>query len=176
MNLKKIGLFALAMIMTLFSFQTSSFASKEIQWVKKAPMPTYRYIFGTIEYDDKIYVYGGTPGFDPVYNFEVYDPAKDEWETLPSSSYARGAMGFVEQKGKFYAIGGSIAGPSPTNAVEVFDPVSNKWTSAQSMPRSLRFLDAVSLDNTIYTFGGIENGNEDTNLVYSFNTQTDSWL
>nr|WP_278430464.1 galactose oxidase [Brevibacillus laterosporus] len=175
MNLKKIGLFALAMIMTLFSFQTYSFAAEEIQWVKKAPMPTYRYNFGTIVYDDKIYVYSGTPGFDPVYNFEVYDPAKDEWKTLPSSSVARHSMAFVENQGKFYAIGGD-SGPSPTNIVEVFDPVSKKWTLAQSMPKSLRWVNAVSLDNTIYTFGGIESGNERTDLVYSFNPETNSWV
>ncbi|TPG68551.1 hypothetical protein EEL31_08485 [Brevibacillus laterosporus] len=85
MNLKKIGLFALAMIMTLFSFQTHSFAAEE-------PMPTARYNVGGIVYDDKIYVYGGTPGSVSLANLEVYDPAKDEWETLPSSSHARDAM------------------------------------------------------------------------------------
>ncbi|MFB0828010.1 Kelch repeat-containing protein [Brevibacillus laterosporus] len=174
MNLKKIGLFAIAMIMTLFSFQTYSFAAEEIQWIKKAPMPTARYNTGGIVYDDKIYVYGGTPGDSSFANLEVYDPAKDRWEVLPSSSHARGAMAFVENKGKFYAIGGATDS-GPTNIVEMFDPVSNNWTSAQSMPKSLRFINAVSLDNTIYTFGGVENGNEYTNLVYSFNTQTGSW-
>ncbi|TPG74785.1 hypothetical protein EEL32_24740 [Brevibacillus laterosporus] len=92
MNLKKIGLFALAMIMTLFSFQTHSFAAEEMERVKKEPMPTARYNVGGIVYDDKIYVYGGTPGSVSLANLEVYDPAKDEWETLPSSSHARDAM------------------------------------------------------------------------------------
>ncbi|AGR47184.1 kelch repeat protein [Brevibacillus phage Jimmer1] len=175
MNLKKIGLFALAMIMTLFSFQTYSFAAEEREWVKKEPMPTARYNVGSIVYDDKIYVYGGTPGHGSFANLEVYDPAKDAWETLPSSFHARGAMAFVENQGKFYAIGGAISSDR-TNIVEVFDPVSNKWTSAQSMPTPLRFANAVSLDNTIYTFGGIEKGNESTNLVYSFNPNTNSWV
>ena len=174
MNLKKIGLFALAMIMTLFSFQSHSLAAEKVDWVKKSPMPTARYNIGGIVYDNKIYVYGGTPGMSSLANLEVYDPAKDEWEVLPSSSHARGTMAFVENKGKFYAIGGAT-NSGPTNIVEMFDPVSNNWTSAQSMPKSLRFINAVSLDNTIYTFGGIENGNESTNLVYSFNTQTGSW-
>nr|WP_236871012.1 kelch repeat-containing protein [Brevibacillus laterosporus] len=70
-------------------------------------MPTTRYNVGGIVYDDKIYVYGGTPGSGSLANLEVYDPAKDEWETLPSSSHARGAMAFVENQGKFYAIGGA---------------------------------------------------------------------
>ncbi|MGG0793591.1 kelch repeat-containing protein [Brevibacillus laterosporus] len=175
MNIKKIGLFAIAMIMTLFSFQTYSFAAEKMEWIKKAPMPTARYNHGSIVYDDKIYVYGGTPGSGSFSNLEVYDPAKDEWETSPSSSQARGSMAFVENKGKFHAIGGS-ADSGPTNIVEVFDPVSNKWTSAQSMPTSLRSINAVSLDNTIHTFGGIERNTDYTNLVYSFNSETNSWV
>ncbi|AYK08636.1 Kelch repeat-containing protein [Brevibacillus laterosporus] len=175
MNLKKIGLFALAMIMTLFSFQTYSFAAEEMEWVKKAPMPTARYNVGGIVYDDKIYVYGGTSGHGSFSTLVMYDSANDEWETLPSSSHARGGMGFVENKGKFYAIGGDSSS-GPTNIVEVFDPVSNNWTSAQSMPTSLRTINAVSLDNTIYTFGGIERNVEYTNLVYSFNPETNSWV
>ncbi|MDN9011205.1 Kelch repeat-containing protein [Brevibacillus laterosporus] len=175
MNLKKIGLFAIAMIMTLFSFQTSSFAAEEIQWVKKAPMPTARYAVGGIVYDDKIYVYGGTTGMDSLDNLEVYDPAKDKWETLPSSSISRSAIAFVENQGRFYAIGGNDDDSSSTNIVEVFDPVSKKWTSAPSMPSPLRFPKAISLDNTIYTFGGFEK-RDPTDLVYLFNPETNSWI
>ncbi|MGG1443329.1 kelch repeat-containing protein [Brevibacillus laterosporus] len=175
MNLKKIGLFAIAMIMTLFSFQTYSFAAEEMEWVKKAPMPAARYNIGGIVYDDKIYVYGGTSGMDSLDNLEVYDPEKDEWETLPSSSHARNSMGFVKSQGKFYVIGGDSSS-GPTNIVGVFDPVSKIWTSAQSMPTSLRSINAVSLDNTIYTFGGIERNIDYTNLVYSFDPETNSWV
>ncbi|ERM19672.1 Kelch repeat-containing protein [Brevibacillus laterosporus] len=176
MNLKKIGLFAIAMIMTLFSFQTYSFAAEEIEWVKKAPMPTARYNIGSVVYDNKIYVYGGTPGMSSLANLEMYDPVKDEWETLPSSSVRREISGsFIENQGKFYAIGGR-GSSGPTNIVEVFDPVSNNWTSAQSMPTPLYAASVVSLDNTIYTFGGIERNVEYTNLVYSFNPKTNSWV
>ncbi|ERM20045.1 Kelch repeat-containing protein [Brevibacillus laterosporus] len=176
MNLKKIGLFTLAMIMTLFSFQTYSFAAEEMEWVKKAPMPTARYAVGGIVYNDKIYVYGGTIGHGSFSTLEMYDPAKDEWETLPSSSISRTAITFVENQGKFYAIGGDDSSSSrSTNIVEVFDSVSKKWTSAPSMPSPLRFTSAISLDNTIYTFGGIEK-DYPTDLVYLFNTETNSWI
>ncbi|MGG0755527.1 Kelch repeat-containing protein [Brevibacillus laterosporus] len=148
MNLKKIGLFAIAMIMTLFSFQTSSFAAEEMEWIKKAPMPTARYSVGGIVYDDKIYVYGGTPGSGFLNNFEMYDPEKNEWEVLPSSSLARDGMGFVENRGKLYAMGGSTMSGT-TNIVEVFDPSSNKWTSAPAMPKPLHYVKSVSLDNNI---------------------------
>ncbi|WP_444551274.1 kelch repeat-containing protein [Brevibacillus laterosporus] len=69
-------------------------------------MPTARYSVGGIVYDDKIYVYGGTPGPGSLANLEVYDPEKNEWQTLPSSSLARYGMAFVENQGKFYAMGG----------------------------------------------------------------------
>ncbi|MCR8983027.1 kelch repeat-containing protein [Brevibacillus laterosporus] len=120
MNLKKIGLFAIAMIMTLFSFQTYSFAAEEMQWVKKAPMPTARYSYNEgIVYEDKIYIYGGTTGFDSLANLEMYDPEKDKWYKLPNSSVGRYFTSFVENQGKFYAIGGYVANTaSETNIVE----------------------------------------------------------
>ncbi|ERM17963.1 Kelch repeat-containing protein [Brevibacillus laterosporus] len=176
MNLKKIGLFALAMIMTLFSFQTYSFAAEEMEWVKKAPMPTARHTVSGLVYNDKIYVYGGTNGQGHLANLEMYDPEIDKWYKLPSSSVGREInASFIENQGKFYAIGGKNRS-GPTNIVEVFDPVSNNWTSAQSMPSPLFAASAVSLDNTIYTFGGIERNVEYTNLVYSFNPETNSWV
>lgn len=175
MNLKKIGLFAIAMIMTLFSFQTSSFAAEEMEWIKKAPMPTARYSVGGIVYDDKIYVYGGTPGSGFLNNFEMYDPEKNEWEVLPSSSLARDGMGFVENRGKLYAMGGSTMSGT-TNIVEVFDPSSNKWTSAPAMPKPLHYVKSVSLDNNIQIFGGQDLNNDNNNLVYSFNTETNTWI
>ncbi|XOS92225.1 kelch repeat-containing protein [Brevibacillus laterosporus] len=107
MNLKKIGLFAIAMIMTLFSFQTYSFAAEKMEWVKKAPMPTARYYVGYVVYENKIYVYGGTPGYGELGNLEMYDPEKNEWKVLPSST-SRDGVGFVENRGKFYAIGGEL--------------------------------------------------------------------
>ncbi|MCR8979456.1 Kelch repeat-containing protein [Brevibacillus laterosporus] len=174
MNLKKIGLFALAMIMTLFSFQTYSFAAEKMEWIKKAPMPTARYYVGGVVYDNKIYVYGGTSGYGVLDTFEMYDPEKNEWQTLPSSSLARNGMAFVENQGKFYAIGGSS--DTATNLVEVFDPLSNQWTSAQSMPTPLRYIKGVSLDNNIYIFGGQDQDFKHNNLVYSFNPKTNSWI
>ncbi|MDF9412935.1 galactose oxidase [Brevibacillus laterosporus] len=175
MNLKKIGLFAIAMIMTLFSFQTYSFAAEEMEWIKKAPMPTARYYVGGVVYENKIYVYGGTPGGGYLDTLEMYDPEKNEWQTLPSSSLARNGVAFVENQGKFYAIGGSTMS-GPTNIVEVFDPVSNQWTSAQSMPTPLRYIKGVSLDNNIYIFGGQDQNFNYNNLVYSFNPKTNSWI
>ncbi|MBG9774087.1 Kelch repeat-containing protein [Brevibacillus laterosporus] len=175
MNLKKIGLFAIAMIMTLFSFQTYSFAAEEMEWVKKAPMPTARYYVGGVVYDNKIYVYGGTSGYGTHDIFEMYDPEKNEWQTLPSSSLARNGVAFVENQGKFYAMGGS-SDAGPTNLVEVFDPLSNQWTSAQSMPTPLRYVNGVSLDNNIYIFGGQDQDLKHNNLVYSFNPKTNSWI
>ncbi|MED1790370.1 kelch repeat-containing protein [Brevibacillus laterosporus] len=180
MNLKKIGLFALAMIITLFSFQTYSLAAEEMEWVKKAPMPTARYniIGGSIVHDNKIYVYGGRGSSEneTFANLEVYDPTNDLWETLPSSSKNRAGMAFVENQGKFYAIGG-ITSNTPTNIVEEYDPISKVWKTKQSIPTALRSIFSyASLDDDIYTFGGIDKNDGFTNLVYSFNPEMNSWV
>ncbi|AUM65727.1 galactose oxidase [Brevibacillus laterosporus] len=178
MNLKKIGLFAIAMIMTLFSFQTHSFAAEEMEWVKKAPMPTARYSYGEgIVHEDKIYIYGGTTGFDSLANLEMYDPEKDKWYKLPNSSVGRYFTSFVENQGKFYAIGGYVANTaSETNIVEEYDPISNSWSQKQSMPQAIRAAKAISFENNIYVFGGLSEKLGTTKLVQVFNPETNTWI
>ncbi|ATO49855.1 galactose oxidase [Brevibacillus laterosporus] len=168
MNLKKIGLFALAMIMTLFSFQTHSFAAEEMEWVKKAPMPTARYNHAGLIYNDKIYIHGGTEGNNSLSDLEMYDPELDTWYKLPSSSIGRSVGTFVEHQGKFYAIGGRVSN-ADTNIVEEYDPITNSWSRKQSMPQALKNVKSVSLENNIYVFGN-------TTTVYVFNPETNNWI
>ncbi|MED1669440.1 Kelch repeat-containing protein [Brevibacillus laterosporus] len=175
MNLKKIGLFAIAMIMTLFSFQTHSLAAEEMEWVKKAPMPTARYNHAGLIYDDKIYIYGGTLGQGSLSNLEMYDPDKDKWYKLPSSSVGRYNTSFVENQGKFYAIGGSVSN-GKTNIVEEYDPISNSWSRKQSMPEALRLAKSVSFEDNIYVFGGDSEKSGTSKSVYVFNPETNKWI
>ncbi|ATO48824.1 kelch repeat-containing protein [Brevibacillus laterosporus] len=180
MNLKKIGLFAIAMIMTLFSFQTYSFAAEvdEYIWTEKSPMPTGRFGMGSLVYDDKIYVYGGTVSGGSISGgntaiFEMYDPKTNQWEQLSSSSISRYLVQFVEHQDKFYAIGGVES--AVTNVVEEYDPFSNQWTNKQPMPTPRCNVGAISIGDYVYTFGGFGINNTLTNVVEVFNTKTNSW-
>ena len=176
MNLKKIGLFALAMIMTLFSFQTHSFATgvDEYIWTEKNPMPTGRFGMGSLVYDDKIYVYGGDVSGRRTAIFEMYDPKTNQWEQLSSSSTSRYLVQFVEHQDKFYAIGG-VGTSDATNVVEEYDPFSNQWTNKQPMPTPRYNVGAISIGDYVYTFGGFGINNTLTDVVEVFNTKTNSW-
>ncbi|QDX95435.1 galactose oxidase [Brevibacillus laterosporus] len=176
MNLKKIGLFALAMIMTLFSFQPHSLAAPvdEYIWTEKSPMPTGRFGMGSLVYDDKIYVYGGSGSGGRTAIFEMYDPKTNQWEQLSSSSISRYLVQFVEHQDKFYAIGG-VGTSDATNVVEEYDPFSNQWTNKQPMPTPRYNVGAISIGDYIYTFGGYGIKNTFTDVVEVFNTKTNSW-
>ncbi|MGD7663829.1 galactose oxidase [Brevibacillus laterosporus] len=177
MNLKKIGLFAIAMIMTLFSFQTYSFAAEEMEWVKKAPMPNGKESLRSLVYEDRIYVYGGYGNDMATSALEMYDPEIDQWKQLASSSIPRFKTGLVQSQGKFYAIGGyNYTFPDKvTNKVEEYDPNSNTWVAKQDMPTPRYDVYPITLGEQIYTFGGAsKDGRSDA--VEVFNPQTDTWI
>ncbi|XOS91879.1 Kelch repeat-containing protein [Brevibacillus laterosporus] len=179
MNLKKIGLFALAMIMTLFSFQTHSFAAEEMEWVKKAPMPTGRHGMGGTVYEGKIYVYaGGTDGEHQTDVLEVYDPAKDQWESKTGFSSKFNAT-LIAFKDKLYSFGGTY-GIHPNRIIlddtEEYDPLLDQWNRKESMPTARARVGVVATEDYIYTIGGSIGNGEVSAAVEVYNPTTDSWV
>ncbi|MCR8996760.1 galactose oxidase [Brevibacillus laterosporus] len=179
MNLKKIGLFAIAMIMTLFSFQTYSFAAEELVWVKKTSMPTGRSFSGSLVYNDKIYVYGGSTSSSETSAFEMYDPEKDQWVLLNSGS-SRGHIPLVEYEGKFYSFGGYSGYNGSTNIIDIveeYDPSSNNWTRKAPMPTPRTNVGAIAMGDSIYTFGGQQKAtNQQSDIVEMYNPHTNTWV
>ncbi|AUM66300.1 galactose oxidase [Brevibacillus laterosporus] len=177
MNLKKIGLFAIAMIMTLFSFQTYSFAAEEeLVWVKKTSMPTGRSFSGSLVYNDKIYVYGGSTSSSQTSAFEMYDPEKDQWLQLSSAS-SRGHIPLVESQGKFYSFGGYDYRDNEVDIVEEYDPLSNNWTRKTPMPTPRTNVGAITMGDFIYTFGGQQRATkQQSDIVEAFNPHTNTWV
>ncbi|PCN43599.1 galactose oxidase [Brevibacillus laterosporus] len=174
MNLKKIGLFALAMIMTLFSFQTYSFAAEEMDWIKKAPMPTGRHSMGSTVYKDKIYVYAGGHESQATDVLEVYDPAKDQWE-VKTGFTPKIHTTLVAFQDKLYSFGGMTFDFKYLDSTEEYDPVLNQWSRKTSMPTARSRVAAVATDDYIYTIGG---GNTEgvSPVVEVYNPITDSWV
>lgn len=78
-------------------------------WTRKSDMPTARYKQAAIVRDDKIYVIGGEiySSHTPLDTVEIYDPAKDTWETGQPLSLARNHFfAGIDSNGNIYAIGG----------------------------------------------------------------------
>jgi hypothetical protein len=112
-------------------------------WETKASMPTARDNFAIATYQNKIYCMGGVTGMGtipyqgteillPAYLWstvnEVYDTAKDTWETktpMPSAPNAQLTANVVD--GKIYLLGGLTTQP-----VMVYDPATDTWNNSQT--------------------------------------------
>jgi N-acetylneuraminic acid mutarotase len=105
--------------------------------------------------DGKIYVAGGRPprGAD----FAVYDPARDQWTTLPIVPTQRNHLAAAAIGGKMYVVGGRFeAGfqSAQSDAMEIYDPKTNTWSHGAPMPKPRGGLNAVEAYGCLHVFGG----------------------
>jgi N-acetylneuraminic acid mutarotase len=92
--------------------------------------------------DGQMFVYGGAgPANKPMGIFYRYDPAKNEWASLPSNPVPvhHGAAATIGHK--FYVFGGfrlpdtgKLANWYPENKAWVFDLDSQKWSALPDVP------------------------------------------
>ena len=61
--------------------------------------------------------------------FERYDPATNQWESLPALAVARADVSTAVLDGKLYAIAGE-----GLTSVEIYDPQSGQWSAGQLSP------------------------------------------
>jgi N-acetylneuraminic acid mutarotase len=133
-------------------------------------------------YQNKIYVIGGTTGYDyttglPLYTGlnEVYDPATDTWETKTPMPTPRAWVVANVVNGKIYLMGGYTPYPSTLN--EVYDPETDSWTTktpAPDDPITDSSLASCVFDKKIFLFGGLtQDQHYQLNQIYD--TETDTW-
>jgi N-acetylneuraminic acid mutarotase len=134
-------------------------------WATRAPMPTARSGFAIAVYKNKIYCIGGIVGDSDnlVSGFtgvnEVYDPAKNTWETKVSMPTPRADLRASVVDGKIYLMGGKEyweVNPfyHELNVTEVYDPATNSWTTKSSMPIPAFGYASEVVDDKIYVIGG----------------------
>jgi N-acetylneuraminic acid mutarotase len=132
-------------------------------WTTKEPMPTARSGFAIAVYQSKIYVIGGTVGTDENVALtgvtEVYDPAKNTWETKTSMLTPRADLCANVVNGTIYLIGGKDYwedGPlyHELDVNEVYDPSSDSWTTETPIPVPAFGYASAVVDGKIYVFGG----------------------
>ncbi|MBN1244811.1 hypothetical protein JXA31_04380 [Candidatus Bathyarchaeota archaeon] len=146
------------------------------KWAFKTPMPTPRYGFAIVAYQNKLYCIGGASNFQPPNGFygailtgvnEVYDPATNTWETKASMPTARIGLQANVVGDKIYLIGGD-----PNRTInEVYDPATDTWETKEPMPTVASSYASAVFDNEIYVIGGYGSGN--LNQIY--NPETDKW-
>ena len=89
----------------------------------------------------KIYIAGGTKSiwpYDVFSSCEVYNPATNEWQLMPSLKVPRHSASMVHFQGRLYVLGGTsvTVGCPPRRAltVEMFDSERNEWTEISQIP------------------------------------------
>ena len=156
-------------------------------WTFKASMPTPRYNFATVAYQNKIYCIGGyianassRTGVTRTGVNEVYDPATNTWETKTPMPTPRSDLQANVIKGKIYLIGGIItnntspSGYSTTPLNQVYDPTSDSWIQKEPLPYMLPGYASATADSKIYVIGGSLDGQR-TALNQIYDTIADSW-
>lgn len=98
-----------------------------------APMNEGRYnAFGTAM-NGKLYVAGGKQKSSVLNTCEMYDPAINEWQMMPSLDVLRYSSSMVCFQGSLYVIGGFNT-HSRELSVEMFDTSTNKWIKRSTIP------------------------------------------
>jgi hypothetical protein len=132
-------------------------------------MPTPRIFFGIAVYQNKIYCIGGiaSTGSSATGINEVYDPARDTWQTLSSMPTPRMGIEANVANDRIYLIGGQVSDQTGTvlGINEEYDPLTDTWKTKTSMPNIASSFSAV-VDNKIYVIGSL-------NQIY--NPENDNW-
>lgn len=152
-------------------------------WEPRTAMPANRARGSSVvaESDGLLYVVGGLKNVVPTSDFDVYDPALDEWRPLPPIPRAMDHGVGGAYQGRVYVAGGRAGGiTSHTPRLDVFEIGTSTWSEGPSMPTGRAGTAGVFLDGRLYVFGGEGNTqNPPTNLfeeVEAFDVAMQTWI
>ena len=128
------------------SCRTSRYDSSDKKWEELACINKERMSAFGAAMNGKIYIGGGTMtswsrsagGHNVHSSCEVYNPATNEWQLMPSLKVPRCSASMVHFQGRLYVLGGTSVtdGNSHTRAltVEMFDSERNEWKEISQIP------------------------------------------
>ena len=153
-------------------------AKADTIWIRKADMPTPRYMHTSAVVDGKIYVIGGRPseGTGPRFStVEEFDPVTNTWTRKTDMPIARAALSSSVVNGRIYAIGGGS--DDGHSIVEEYDPVKDIWTRKADMPTGRWSLATCATNGKIYAFGGLISSSPILSIksVEEYDPSTDTW-
>lgn len=147
-----------------------------------AALPAPRGYLSACAAGGKIYAIGGATGFIGTVHNEVYvyDPAVNNWTTLPNGlTIARAAFTSAVVGNKIYVIGGTTTWATGISSVEVYDFNNSHWVSNSVNLSNARTLHGSAvLSDIIYALGGIESTSSAEMSVEAFGPEIaggDTW-
>ncbi len=150
------------------------------QWTPRTAMPTgeARGSACVAALDGKLYVIGGSRG-GAVAQASTYDPALDQWDSLPPLPSAREHCIAGAIDGVLYVASGRAGGisgfESPTYA---FDPAIGTWDERTAIPTPRGGTAGAVLHGRLYVFGGEGNGADPSGVfpdIQAYDPATDQW-
>lgn len=126
-------------------------------WEPRASLPTPREHLAVAAGDGRIYAIGGrangNEGEQVAGAAEAYDPATDQWASLPALPTPRGGFAGLFVAGQVVVLGGE-RGTTTFAIVEAYDPSSGTWRELPPMPTARHGVAGVAIDDTIYAIAG----------------------
>ena len=161
------------------NFCTSVYALDFSKWETKADMLTAVTGFGSIEYNGKIYVFGGkTNSSGNITNeTQIYDIDTDTWSSGASMDSNLNLCSAIEVNGIIYVMGGSVttAFATITKANYAYNPETDTWSSKCDVPFPVIGATLAVVDGKIYLMGGKNNSNSVQKTTYVYDPITDTW-
>ena len=158
---------------------TLSSASDEAHWQYAAHLLNRRSYTASAQVGGKVYVAAGMVGNSgrPLNLFEVFDPAKNEWSSLPLVPEKFSAAAGTAIGSTMYVIGGNGDAKDKTvngRQVYAYHTRTKKWSRRASLPVPRTNLAAVPLDGEIYAIGGLDPFFA-VKSVYIYNPKRNQW-
>ncbi len=155
-------------------------------WTQGSEFPSNRRrgSAGTVVYNNKIYIVGGsTNGHDGgmVNWFDEYNPATGQWKVLPDAPTQRDHFSAVMVGSKLVAAGGRQTDHPATfqnlvSAVDVYDFQTGTWTNAPAIPTNRAGAVVVAHGSEAIVIGGeTDTGSAALANVEAYNVNTNSW-
>ncbi|CAH1431787.1 unnamed protein product [Lactuca virosa] len=127
--------------------------------------------------------------FDPENMWQLYDPNRDIWLTLPilpSRVRNLAHFGVVSTAGKLFVLGGGSDAVDPltgdqdgsfaTNEVWAYDPIVRRWAPRASMIVPRAMFACCVLDGKIVVAGGFTTCRKSISMAEIYNPEKDVWV
>ena len=147
-------------------------------WTLKTPTggpPSARERSTAIEYNGKMYIFGGFGGGGAINDIWEYDISGNSWTQLTSGATARRGHSAIINGDKMYIFGGQLSGGGSTNTIYEYDITGDSWTVKTSGATARFWHSAIEHNGRMYIYGGTPNASAYLNDVYEYDISGDSW-
>jgi DNA-binding CsgD family transcriptional regulator len=154
----------------------TSTATTSTRWKTRTSMPVPRTHFAVVayEYENRIYVIGGTGADGTSAAVSRYDPRSDTWVALDPKPTAVSHVGAMTVGGMIYVPGGEGSDGSVLDILEAYDPRSQQWSTLAAVPEPRSRYALASFEGKLYLFGGWD-GQRPRSEVFLYDPASDTW-